>query len=282
MLNQRLALIATVVLLTLMAVLPAPSFSDEGKPGAAPTSTSPWGATLSSGISSSLYKFGDQSRVFSADFGLAPHYSFNRTWSIGASFGVSQSISNEERKTIANDGRAGLRYKGGALNSFTKWGLNSGFVLPLSKKSRINDSLYTAFSIAPHFSFDLKDVGLENLTPNYTLSLSRAFHKYTTSITGGAKKQYNVQNIFGLDYQVANKFSVSGSFSHSTAWTYHGTRSNSFGLGQSLGYQTSKNSSISVGHENGGDMLRSNGQDSNVSFINENSSSIYGSFGYSF
>jgi hypothetical protein len=55
---------------------------------------------------------------------------------------------------------------------------------------------------------------------------------------------------------------------------YSGTLKSSFELAQDIGYQVNDNVSVSVGHSNSGDTLKSDAKSSNVDLINENTSTL--------
>ena len=240
-----------------------------------------WSASASTGIASNLYKFGNDERTTDSEFSLAPAYAFNEKWSAGFNFSVAKSLTGT-REALVNDGYLTLNYAGAPVAPFANWSLATSLTAPLSKQSQKIDSLYTAITLTPTIAFDLKAWGLEKLTPSYSLALTRAFHQYYTSTEGESKKQYNVKNQVGLAYHFNDAWDVEGYYAISNSWTYRGTPSSSFGLGQALAHKISPTLSCSVGHENGGSTLKSNGQDSNISFVNPDSSRIYAELTYQF
>ncbi len=240
-----------------------------------------WSASASTGISSSLYKFGNNERTTDSEFSLIPSYTINKQWSVGFNLSVDKSLTGT-RDALVNDGYLTLDYEGGALAPFAKWGFEMSLTAPISKKSRLADSLYTATTLTPFVEFNLAAWGLERLVPSYSLSVTRAFHQYYTSSDGESKKEYNIKNEIDLAYKFAERWKLSGYYALSNSWTYRGTQSSSFGLGQALIHKISETLSCSVGHENGGSTLKSNGQDSNISFVNPDSSRIYAELTYQF
>ena len=276
MLYSKFLFLALAISAALLAFLPAPSSLADGSPG-----DSPWSLTATSSVATSLYKFETNNRTIDTEFALLPKYQMSQRASLSLNASVSKGLSGT-RQTLLNDAYLSYIHNGGVINNFIRWGFSSSVIAPLSIQSRKNDSLLTAIVVAPSFVFNLKKLGIEHLVPSYTFSLSKSFHQYSTSVTGKPRKEYNLKNRFDLTYFISEVLDIGASYTHATAWTYQGTRSNAFSLGQYLSYKVNRDLYWSVGHENGGNTLRANGQDSNISFINPDASSIYTSLRYRF
>ncbi len=250
------------------------------KPGLASVKNpdSPW--SLGAGVSyeSSLYKFGEESRSQSMGAGVNAGYQLSPKFSLGLDASFSQEIGGI-RETLGNDGHLALNHQGWNISRDLSVRQSLTAVLPLSRQSGRRDGLYTALTYSPIIAWDLSDSITPGLSLFDRLSATRAFHEFKTSTLGRSMKQYSLSNSIGASYSFS-KFSISTSFSRSVAWTYEKNRVSSFGFKQSIGYKASRHVGLSLTYGNGGDALRPNGQDSNISLINENSSSFAGGISY--
>ncbi len=239
---------------------------------------SPWSAGAGISYESSLYKFGDESRSQSMGAGIDLGYRLSPKLSLGIDASFSQEIGGI-RETLGNDGHLALNHSGWQLSRDLALSQSLTAVIPLSRQSGRRDGLYTALTYGPMIAWDLSEI----VTPGLSLfdrpSATRAFHEFTVSTSGRSMKQYSLSNSIGASYRFA-KFSISSSFSRSVAWTYQKNRVSSFGFKQSIAYRANKHMGLSFTYGNGGDALRPNGQDSNISLINENSSSFSGGISY--
>ena len=75
-------------------------------------------------------------------------------------------------------------------------------------------------------------------------------------------------------------FAFNGSYARSL--TYLGNEKDSYSFSSAFGYSPTPNSSIEVGHANGGSPLATNGKDIEIEVFNSRDSSVYMSFGYQY
>jgi hypothetical protein len=125
-------------------------------------------------------------------------------------------------------------------------------------------------------SFSLNPVINPNLVLAFSLSGGQNFHQYDTDINGNVLNKYVLSQTAVAGYNIGN-FSLSGIFTHINAWSYQGTLKEAFEHYEELGYSVNNNFALAVGHTNSGSVLKANGTDSNIAFINENTSMVYGS-----
>ncbi len=157
-------------------------------------------------------------------------------------------------------------------------------IMPASQNSLKRDQLKTAFSIGTSFAVipdgiaPVRD-GAFSLAIGVTAGQN--LHSYSTGITGKVLNKYSSNQTlnFGYTYKAV---SLSLEFINKSRWTYEGSVTNSFVHTEEIGYAFNKHYSVAVGHTTGGTGLKANGLDSNLDFINENDSTIYGSLGISF
>jgi hypothetical protein len=94
-------------------------------------------------------------------------------------------------------------------------------------------------------------------------------------VSGATNTQYSSSQSFNADYEI-QKISFSFEAIHKNGWTYSGAAKEAFEHTEEIGYAVADSFGIAIGHTNGGSVFKSN-YDSNISLINENSSTVYGS-----
>ncbi len=157
-------------------------------------------------------------------------------------------------------------------------------IMPASQNSLKRDQLTTAFSIGTSFAIIPDGIapardGAFSLAIG--LTAGQYLHSYSTDINGNVLNKYSSNQTLNLGYSY-KAVSISFEFINKSRWTYEGNVRNSFIHSEELGYAFNEHYSIALGHTNSGWALKSNGIDTNLDFINENDSTIYGSLGISF
>lgn len=106
------------------------------------------------------------------------------------------------------------------------------------------------------------------------LSLGRLFHQYTTSLNGDVLNEY-ISNQSAFASYRWSQASLTMRILHRNAQSYFGTLKEGFEHSQNLSFGITPAINASIGHTNGGDIFKANGQDRNLSLINENASTYY-------
>lgn len=159
---------------------------------------------------------------------------------------------------------------GGLKNWSPTLGLN--VILPASKISTRINSLQLGF---------LTGLGI-NSRPGYfkdwilgaNLSLGRMFHQYSTSLNGDVLNEYVSNQSVSATYRWSQA-SLSIRILHRNALSYFGTLKEGIEHSQTLNIGITPAITTSIGHTNGGDIFKANGQDRNLSLINDNSSTYF-------
>ena len=243
--------------------------------------TKPWAADLSAGVSSSLYRFNQESRTVDFEVLAEPSYKIQENLVLGLNGGITQSRDADHlHRTFLNDGRLFLTHSGPRLSQVFKLSEAISFAIPISEKSYKIDSLITGVTLGPNLKADFSSIGLKNFFTTYRLRGTKNFHRYTVSTEGNSNKEYNLSNRIDLEYSPINKLGLRGTFIYGNGWSYAGNATGNFSLEQAISYEINNRMGLEIGHSNGGDALSANGQDSNIAFINENASQIYGALSY--
>jgi hypothetical protein len=240
----------------------------------------PWSVSLGASLNTSLHKNSDLDKQLNSDFSIGANYKFKNGIKLGTSLSGTKDLLNEREWTWNNS------YLSIAKSLVNLSGLKiSGIALvhiPLSDYSKNYQKLRTGIMIAPSFSYNLSSIGLERMSLSYRPALTRYFHKYTTSLTGGSNTQYSLSNRLGMSLTITDAayFALNGSYAKS--YTYLGNEKDSYSFSSALGYSPTPKSSVEIGHVNGGSPLATNGKDIEIEVFNNRDSSVYMSFGYQY
>ncbi|MEK6578334.1 MAG: hypothetical protein AABZ55_03830 [Bdellovibrionota bacterium] len=247
-------------------------------PQASAEVTKPWTISAAAQTSSSLYVFGTSERTLQTDLDLSGKYRLSDQFSTALKLGATQELVGEKR-FILNDGSIALTYRGWQPLSEVKLDTRLKATVPLSIQSHDRDSLITALALQEGLSYEIKKTGLGI---SGGLAVMRAFHQFDTATTGRSELQHQFKAILGLSFSPIEAVTMSLDGSRSASWTYQGHLLNRFGISQEFTFLLAKGVNATVGHSNGGDVLKVNGQDSNVSLVSDTGSNVYAGLSYVF
>lgn len=156
-------------------------------------------------------------------------------------------------------------------------------VIPVSRLSRITTQLQT--SIVGGISFGIRPDGLHKSDGTWDLAIGvtagRNFHTYAEDIKGRVLNQYSSNQTLNIGYTIAD-WNFSFEFINRSRWTYQNHVKQSFIASEEIGYSITQNFSVAIGHTNEASALKADASESNLSLIDENTSTVYGSLGISF
>lgn len=246
----------------------------------AATAAKPFSGSISLTGTSNLSRRGDVDHEAGLGADLSASYKIPRDLTLGASFAFSQNLTGEHSFEV-DDGSLSLTHKAFELNEIFKIGSAMRLLIPLSEASH-DRSTITALTLAPSINADFTSLGARGLSAGYALSLTRAFHRYDTMATGGSNSAFSLGHAITLDWEVFEIFSFSALFQHTTAWTYEGHIKQAFVASQEASLSPRRDLSFGIGHRNGGDVLKPNGESSNIALFNEQTSVVYATVSYTY
>jgi hypothetical protein len=254
------------------------TFGSAGAASAKPAKK--WSVSVGATLNTSLHRNTDQDKQLSSDFSIGPSYKFDNGVRIGTSLSGSKDLLNE-REWNWNNSYISLSKSLGSFSGVKVGGLALVHI-PLSEYAQDYQKLRTGIMLAPSFAYSLSSIGLERISLSYRPSITRYFHQYTTSLTGGSNTQYSFGNRLGMNFSISDAayFALNGSYARS--FTYLGNEKDSYSFSSALGYSPTPHSSVEIGHANGGSPLAANGKDIEIEVFNNRDSSVYMSFGYQY
>lgn len=230
--------------------------------------------------STNLYDFQDGSRQDGMDYTGRMNFNISQNYLIRVDAGYSQNLKDPETSDW-NDTSASLRRKPFAISRNLLMGFSVGGVAPTSKDSSKRQNSMGTMTTGLNFSVNPKAL-IAGLNILGSLSLSKNFHQYETDINGKVLNQYSSSQSLSVAYNWSMGLSASANFVHRNGLTYQNNIRESFEISEEIGYDITKAISVAVGHSNSGNALKANGTDSNVQFMDENSSIVYTSGTVSF
>jgi hypothetical protein len=220
----------------------------------------PWGSTDHAGY---LGLFGMASRPMGTDWRLA----------------VLQPANLDltgQRELSVFDTTVLAQHRSHTLGPWMRLTPSLGLVLPTSRRSRLEDSLYLGARGVLRLSLDLTSrPQLSWLGGFLDLSATKAFHQYETRISGGVNQEYRFSGWLNLSASLGDRWQLSTDLIRSANLSYQGAIRNRFSITETLTYQLKSGRSVSLGHTNEGDVLRANGLDSNIAIYGAYSSRAF-------
>jgi hypothetical protein len=234
----------------------------------------PFGISFLVEDNQNLYEEKDLEKSHSLDFSLTPKYNAE-SYTISLSISGAKQLNLGEESSLANT----------TLNAFSKLQPTSlgesymgGFgitaVLPTNSEQIRTTRFQGALSLGAsllHSTFFLK----LPLTVSYSLSGAKNFHEYDLNGEGGPLTEFSLKNHFSFDLSFSEKFSFGLSLDYINGLTYRKSPREKFAANIELAYQLAKSTSLSTGVATEGNAKKVNGDDSNISFFNENNSVIH-------
>ena len=140
-------------------------------------------------------------------------------------------------------------------------------VLPTSEESKTRDRLQGAVLITNGLQLTKTFATIE-----YKIGISRNFHQFNVNADGDPNIEYRLSNSLSLEIPVTEKFSISTVGVYRLGQTYNGFQRHIYEFQADLNYEIAKQVVINLGTSNGGNSLKNNGVDSNISAYNEDTS----------
>ncbi|MBO9665996.1 MAG: hypothetical protein J7501_04225 [Bdellovibrio sp.] len=225
--------------------------------------------------STSMVDHEDGSAQNTMDYSGRLNMNLSKNYVLRLSGGYSQNL-NDSSYDDFNDTSVSIRRSPFALNKTFLMGWNVGGTAPTSKDSYKRQNMMGAFNTGMNIVIN-PDRLIQGLGLVAGVTLNRNFHQYETDVNGNVLNQYTSSQSLSVSYDWPVGISLSADFVHQNALSYQNNVKEFFAFTQELGYQMSNWLALGVGHTNTGNVLKSNGTDSNISLTDENSSTVYAS-----
>lgn len=152
--------------------------------------------------------------------------------------------------------------------------------LPLGEDSRDLTDLYAGFRVEPRFIYIPQQI--KGLTFIYRPNATVNFHEFELRRDGLSNTQYGLTQRLTIDYNIWKNLSITFDNIYSRGITYQGNSNDNFSFDQSISYFFPSGFNVALGHSIGGNVLSENGIDYDIRLFDENDSTVYTSFGFSY
>ncbi len=201
---------------------------------------------------------------------LNPRYKLNDTYTSIGSLGLSQRFTQENRTDLTNMALSVSRQPL-ALGRTADLRPTVSLILPTNQVQRDIDTLQAALrTTVSVFARTNTPFILET---GATLQLNS--HQFSISRENGPNLQTRATPYLSLGWTFADKVQVLATQAYDSAWTYRGKQRTNFDFDQSVTYIGGRRWSMTVGHNNSGNLLTADGQHSNVALFDRRSSTVY-------
>lgn len=251
--------------------------------------SSRWAGGVDMTRAMSLYDHQDGTKYDGMDYGAGLSYTLPWNGSLSSKLSVTQYLSPTEGEDTAILNDSHLAYKHSRFKIIENrrgvdldWNPTFTGLIPLSKNSKDVDQINTALIAGAQGSLRAGDAtNFRGLGLVFGVNAGQNFHQFETNKDGTILNKYSSNQFLSLYYSI-RAFTLSTTYTNKIRWPYSGDVRNSFEFSQQVDYRFLKAYTASLGHTNSGSTLKPNGQDSNVSLMNEDSSIVYLGIGYSF
>lgn len=223
---------------------------------------------------SNLYEDEARERDSKGRISLTPSYKLTSEYQVSLSMGLMQDFERNERAQVTNF-RLSLAHVPVRITEDSYLIPVVGVRLPTNVLDRKENS-YNGSALAEGTILTNWRVANVNFTTVYGAYLLKNFHTWEQAASHAANLSYSVRNYFGIEkYIIADKLSILFDGDYTYAETYTGSMRTLFSLSQSITYEYSRQFSVTAGHSNGGDALKANGRDYDISVYDGNTSTVY-------
>ncbi len=231
--------------------------------------------------STNLEPLKSEQKYLDSSLYLVPKLQLTPTWSLNALIEIDHQ-GTQDRKTTVERSELGGEYSAIPLNPYSLLTLRGALLVPLGEKQSTQNSMILGFRFGPVLKFDLASRGLFPLMGSFEITGSRVFYLYETALNGKSNNKYILKNELDLDFKLIKNLHFLTTFIYLSGWNYQNTLSNKFKFSEELSYELSSHFALGLGHSNAASALRANGQTSNVSIFDPNTSTLYTALTYLF
>ena len=231
-------------------------------------------ASFSTSFNTDFKQFGDINKSFTNSSGLRFSLSFPGNWSLATALFFDKSFMGE-RKGEVRDTFLALTKPIVKFNDYFGLTAKLNWYLPISKFSREEAYLTTAYRLALILGFDFGFWSIPNLGGYARIDILQNFHRSNTNAYGGSNYQFAVFGLGGVNWTFLKKFNIALDFSYTKRWTYAGNIQDFYSSNQTLSYSITSKFNVGIGHALGGNILAVNGRDSNVALFDPEQSAAF-------
>lgn len=167
----------------------------------------------------------------------------------------------------------GLTHKTLQINPDLSWNNRIFAVAPTSRYSQLNDSLRGSAGLSTILNLNNNNTILP-FNISGALTLQSNFHEYNLNADGTPNTQYSLGQSLTIGLNFTDSIALTFSGLYKTSYNYENRKKYGFNTSADLSYAINDHWGVSTGISNGGNALKANGVDSNISLIDQKTSTI--------
>ena len=244
--------------------LPSPSTKLSTEAQVKNKKTSAFTALVEMEYSTNNYKTDDTQKQASVSLALAPQYQFNDMFSINLLQIVSQE-QTKQRNTSASNTLVTGRYKSLA------WGTRGDFrheltgIVPVNSLAKERDRFQGGLRIGNGIQQEWGFFFLK-----YLFTVTRNFHEFALNQEGSSNLQYSVGHRVDFEFSLSSSIKLSLTGAYRTGYTYRDFQRSNYLAESRLDFSPTERTGVFVGLSTDAPVLKSNGQETNIQFFDEN------------
>lgn len=232
-----------------------------------------FGGAFTSTLTTSVVEDTASDKSVTTDFELEAWAAISKNWKVDAYTAISKDMRNDRDAKFqnANVGISHTPVSILGMGDQIKYRAKLTAILPTEQEAREVADFRGGLSLGNRFFFSPK--ATPAFSGYYQLSLGRNFHQYETTGLGEANQAYSIGHTLLTQVELG-KFYLQFVPRITSRFTYQGTPSTRFEhiteIGAGLGAW-----SLGLGHTNSDNFYKANGQDSNLSLFDRDTSNYY-------
>ncbi|AZZ37636.1 hypothetical protein CIK05_12805 [Bdellovibrio sp. qaytius] len=231
-----------------------------------------YGLDASLSYSSNMYAEGQYDKSASTALSFIPSAKLTDTTTLSLRTNFIKEDTGAKNFSMTNT-TLRLSHKTAEITPELTWKNRLDGILPTNRESQLTDRLKGAVGVGTSLSYNNKNATLP-FTLAGSLSAQRNFHEYDFNADGARNNQYGIIQGLTLDLEFTDSVTLSIAGNYRTAINYDNNSKYAYDTSIDLGYSLTENFGLSAGVSNGGNALKANGIDSNISFVDSKSSEL--------
>lgn len=240
---------------------------------------SDWSSTIDTSFNTDTRTTSDGDKGYNTQLWYFLRYKINSTYSARLWVDITKDFADSFEEKL-NDTRLTLIHSPLSIIEKVKMIPSVSVVLPTSEASKRNQEMIMGVELNPTLAYKATD----KLSFSYLPRLVKNFHEYTTTRDNKTNTEYKIIQFYSMNYSITDKWYFGPTLIYSTSWSYSGRRRNPAYLSVlETGYSILDNLTVATGIQQGGTIFdQQNGPDNNIEIFDENATTYYGNFKFTF
>jgi hypothetical protein len=237
------------------------------------------GAKAQLGLESNAYVWGSRDHVATSTASAEPSLGYD-SYTLSVRLAASKILKETEDYKLAEDFQVALSRKAWELSRNLKLTPSVSVILPITEYSKKYSLMEEGIGGKLSLAWDLGR-SVRGLTLTSSVKGTHYDYEIPVAFDGKSNEAWRVNSRLVADWEFVRTLTLEVLFGRTWAWTVKNNQLDKFEMDQSINWSPVAMATIAVGHNRGGDVLRSDGN-SNLALYDNRDSSFYTSLELSF